>query len=132
MTPPVLPRPAVTLDCPQCGGPLAPVILDPETAPWLCNHCALGFWSAELSNAARKDWRPKERDFGFNARELRAACLRERTEARQRGTSLREDMVGQLSGAQLASAKAWLSQRPAAAAVLALVEAAIAAREAVK
>lgn len=50
--------------CPGCGGGLAPVVLDPQTAPWLCTRCHRGWWPGELLADHRVAWRRSQWDFG--------------------------------------------------------------------
>jgi ribosomal protein L37AE/L43A len=52
------------MTCPHCGRSLLPVTR-PETAPWLCLECHRGWWSAELTVAAKDAYRPEYRDFGY-------------------------------------------------------------------
>lgn len=78
--------------CPKCGAQLAPVALDPQTAPWLCAGCHRGYWAPELSTRAREAFRHGHDDWGIARPEwLRLAVTAERDEAEARGTSLRED-----------------------------------------
>lgn len=123
---------AYQTSCPNCGAQLAPVALDPDTASWLCAHCALGWWTAELGAEARAAWRPQHRDFGHGplARDIRAACHRERTEARTRGTSARLDQLALLDKATLDGLAKRLANRPGIEAFVAAVEAAVKARSA--
>ena len=67
--------------CPSCGAPLVhPEIADhtPQVAPWLCTGERLGFWNAELTEDARRRYRPHRRDWGPNARHIREAVDKER------------------------------------------------------
>ena len=48
--------------CPQCGGLLLAVEDQPDTAPWLCDRCHRGFWSAELSDQPREAIEPEQMD----------------------------------------------------------------------
>lgn len=70
--------------CPKCGRPLDPVDLGPETAPWLCPDCHLGFFNAELSVVARHLYRPRHHDWGRGtpARALREAVAKELADRR--------------------------------------------------
>lgn len=80
--------------CPNCGSSLSPIALDPNTAPWLCSHCKLGWWSTEITPQARAAWNGPSRSFHWsNAPAIRAAVDQERAEAQSRGASLRGDQV---------------------------------------
>jgi len=96
--------PAYLLDCPKCGRQLAPIAGDPSSAPWLCAPCGLGWFSAELSPAARSAYRPQFRDHGTDAQAqaIHAARDVELAEAHIRGTSARLDQIDSLSAGQLA------------------------------
>lgn len=82
-------------DCPKCGKPLAPVALDPDTAPWLCNECHRGFWSAELTDVARARYRHRHHDWGQGApaQAIRRSVQTEWLQAHARGASLRPDQL---------------------------------------
>ena len=82
-------------DCPRCGKELQPVALDADTAPWLCNDCHRGFWSAELTDVARARYRPARHDWGLGtpAQALRRSVQTEWLAAHGRGTSLRPDQL---------------------------------------
>ena len=99
-----MPGPSYLTSCLQCGGQLAPVALDPQTAPWLCAPCGLGFFSAELSPAARSTYRPLFRDHGTgpDADAIHATRDAELAEAHVRGTSARLDQIDSLTDGQLA------------------------------
>lgn len=88
-------QPLYALMCPRCGGPLQPVALDAQSAPWLCGLCRLGFFASELSSTARAAYRPLHRDFGLGPmrRVLSGLVAQERAGAESRGTSLREDQL---------------------------------------
>ena len=75
--------------CPNCAGQLYPVVLDPDSAPWLCVICRRAWWVSELSPEARLLWRHSHQDHGYGlpAKTLTQAREDERHEARQRGTS---------------------------------------------
>jgi len=92
-------NPLYLLTCPNCGGGLEPHAGHPDSAPWLCARCHLGFWVSELSAVARVRYRPRFRDYGVGKESiaLRAACLAERDAARERGTSCLEEHIGLLS-----------------------------------
>ena len=98
--------PQYLLDCVGCGQQLAPHAGDWQSTPWLCGPlgCNRGFWTAELTPAARKAWQPHSRDHGHSpeGQAIRDAMHAERDEARLRGTSAREDQLGLLSAAELA------------------------------
>lgn len=74
---------------------LLPVVLDPRSAPWFCLRCRHSWWAAELSETARKQFRPSVRDFGFGEplAQLQRDVTAEVDEAIARGTSCREDML---------------------------------------
>ena len=78
-----------TTDCPSCGRPLevAPIQFGPDTAPWLCNACHRGFWSAELTVEARASYRTKFHDWGQGSpgAAVRRGVLAERLHARAAG-----------------------------------------------
>lgn len=99
--------------CPKCGGQLAPVALDPQTAPWLCASCGLGFFAAELSPAARSAYRPQFRDHGTSAHAIHLARDAELAEAHARGTSARDDQIGILDDGQLAFVASRVNVHPA-------------------
>ena len=100
---PVVPAGSPTEPCPICGRPLAPVVLGPETAPWLCAGCHRGWFAAELSAEARAGWVSGQRCFHWRlAARLRAAVDQEVAAARQRGTSVRPDQLRHLSVAERA------------------------------
>lgn len=82
-------------DCPKCGRPLQPVALGPDTAPWLCNECHRGFWSAELTDIARGRYRPRHHDWGLGtpATAIRHSVQTEWLHAHVRGASLRPDQL---------------------------------------
>lgn len=90
-----LSNPTYRLTCPYCNGALYPVSFTPESAPWLCVICAHSWWAAELSETARKIFRPALCDFGIGEplATLQEAVLAERDEARARGTSVRSDQL---------------------------------------
>jgi hypothetical protein len=71
------------------------VVLDPQCTPWVCRMCARGFWTSELTNAARKMYRPQYHDWGFGpeAVQLRQQVTMEVVDAMMRGTSLRPDLL---------------------------------------
>ena len=86
--------------CPNCGAPLSPVVLDPDSAPWLCSVCHLEFWVAELEQP--KNWQPLLRCFGHAGLVARRDAVEaERQEAHRRGTSVRRDQLGLLDPGQL-------------------------------
>jgi hypothetical protein len=89
-------QPTYRLTCPYCNGHLYPAFFTPESAPWLCSICHNAWWAAELSEGARKMFRPALCDFGINFTmldSLQNVVLRERDEARARGTSVRSDQL---------------------------------------
>lgn len=87
--------PSYRTTCPKCDGALYPVVLDPESAPWLCVICRRSWWVAELLENVRPLFRRLEGDFGFNdgARTIARNVEKEREDARLRGSSCRPDMV---------------------------------------
>ena len=95
--------------CPNCGSSLSPIALDPNTAPWLCSHCKLGWWSTEITPQARAAWHGPSRSFHWrNAPAIRAAVDQERAEAQSRGTSLRIDQINLFDSTTLATLQAKL------------------------
>ena len=95
--------------CPLCNGALYPVVLGPDSAPWMCVICRHSWWVAELTADARKLFRAVYGDFGFgpDTDALRQAVEAERVEAVERGTSCREDQIALLPVAGLK----WLVSR---------------------
>lgn len=90
--------------CPSCGAELSPHVGSPDSAPWICNACHLGFWACELLEDARQIYRAWHRDFGVGSTSsLRIARVHELEAAEARGTSAREDQISLLSAAQLAT-----------------------------
>ncbi len=88
--------------CLACGGPLVPVALGPETAPWLCSACCHGWFVCELAGVGRASFRVSHRDWGHAAgRELAKVRDIELAEARQRGTSALPEHLALLDVAQL-------------------------------
>jgi hypothetical protein len=87
--------PTYRLTCPYCNGALYPNAFTPESAPWLCSICKHSWWAAELSEKARKQFRPNLCDFGYGQllEDLQNEVLAERDEARIRGTSVRLDQL---------------------------------------
>lgn len=81
--------------CPNCGQEMEVVVLGPQCAPWVCRMCARGFWVSELTDAARKMYRPQSHDWGFGeeAVQLRQQVTMEVVDAMMRGTSLRPDLL---------------------------------------
>lgn len=113
---------AYTQSCPACGRQLQPVALDPQTAPWLCNTCCLGFWVAELEQSHM--WHHTLRSFGHAGHAARRAAVEaEAAAAIARGSSAREDQLMLLSLSQLQAI-----QKKASGTFLALVTAAIKAK----
>lgn len=88
-------NPAYRVTCPYCNGVLYPAAFTPESAPWFCSICHYSWWAAELTEDARKQFRPALCDFGVGPKllELQEKVLAEREEARARGTSVRHDQV---------------------------------------
>lgn len=95
--------PNYRLTCPYCNGALYPAVFTPESAPWVCVICHYAWWAAELSEEARKRFRPALCDFGIGPglHELQEKVLAERDEARTHGTSVRSDQVQLLPLQQL-------------------------------
>lgn len=81
--------------CPNCGQLMEVVVLEPQSAPWVCRMCGRGFWCAELSDDARAMYRPEHNDWGFGAEavQLRQQVTLEVVDAMVRGTSLRADLL---------------------------------------
>ena len=84
--------------CPKCGAQLTPIAVHPDSTPWACYECHLGFWVSELSHEAREMYRHQLHDWGHGAapNALRAKVLEERNEARNRGTSALPEHLGML------------------------------------
>lgn len=58
----------VRTDCPNCGAQLAQVTAPgPDTPPYVCGLCRLGWWCSELSDTARQAWQPQTRTFRWDA-----------------------------------------------------------------
>ncbi len=92
----LLHTPNYRLTCLYCNGALYPVFFMPESAPWLCTICHHSWWATELSEQARKMFRPALCDFGINydlVDTLHKAVFMERDNARARGTSVRTDQL---------------------------------------
>jgi hypothetical protein len=91
-------NPTYRLTCPWCNGVLYPIAFTPESAPWVCVICSHAWWAAELSETARKQFRPSFCDFGWGAalEPLQALVEQEREAARARGTSVRSDQLQSL------------------------------------
>lgn len=87
--------PGYRTTCPWCNGQLYPIAYTPEAAPWLCVICSHSWWAAELSEEARKQFRPAFCDFGFGlaVEPLQLKVMAERDEARARKTSVRSDQI---------------------------------------
>lgn len=81
--------------CPYCNAVLYPAVFTPDSAPWICVICHHAWWATELSEEARKQFRPALCDFGYGMKlvELQEKVLAEREAARARGTSVRSDQV---------------------------------------
>ena len=107
--------PTYSTTCPKCGGQLAAVALDAQTAPWLCALCALGFWACELSSTARASFRPHHNDWGFGPERAGILTLidQEIAEAHTRGTSLRDDQFNFVEPSFLSALKARARTNPA-------------------
>lgn len=75
------------MTCPNCGTELRLVDrLGLDTAPWGCFVCNRGWWHAELTPVARRDWDPLTRSFTGAARGRVAAEVEdERARERQPG-----------------------------------------------
>lgn len=93
---------AYAVTCPACGGPLQPVALTPQDAPWLCaatSPCHRGFWATHLGVEGRKLYRKHHHDLGHGlaSENLMRRIELERAAAHVRGTSLREDQLSIVS-----------------------------------
>lgn len=88
-------NPTYRVTCPYCNGQLYPIAFTPESAPWACSICHYAWWASELTEEARKIFRPFYADFGFGPKtvELQEKVQAEREEARVRGTSVRMDQL---------------------------------------
>lgn len=93
------------LSCPNCGAQLQPVVLGPDSAPWLCALCHISFWVAELSGQARDAWQPTVKCYDWRARRemLDRATADEAAAASLRGTSALPEHLGLLSAGQLST-----------------------------
>ena len=88
--------PTYRVTCPYCNGHLYPAFFTPESAPWLCSICHNAWWASELTEQARKLFRPALCDFGidYGLRDtLEKTVITERDDARARGTSVRSDQL---------------------------------------
>lgn len=96
---------ALSTKCPKCQKALTPVALDPQSAPWVCNRCHLGFFVSELADSARAIFRPRHQDWGQGtpASAVRLDADAELDLAEARGTSLREDQIKKASTESLQS-----------------------------
>lgn len=90
--------PPYVLACPACGQQLEPHAGHPDSTPWICHHCHVGFWVCELTSDARARYRPRFHDWGHSkeAFALRDAVFAEREVARARGTSCLPEHIGLL------------------------------------
>ena len=83
--------------CPECGATLQAVVLDPDTPPWVCTICHLGWWVSELQTPVRSEWDSRTRSFHFRSLPaLREAITQERATAAVLGTSVRVDQLNLL------------------------------------
>jgi hypothetical protein len=105
--------PTYSYVCPGCGGPLQPLALDAQTAPWLCDVCHFGFWATDLGVAARKQWHGQGFTHGADSAQMHSDRMAEFAVAVTNGTSLREDQIGIASVSVLQSAMASASITPA-------------------
>lgn len=97
---PSAPTPSYPRVCPNCGGALGPVVLEPVSPPWLCPLCAHAWWVVELEAAA--DWDPSTRSWRrARLAHLTATRDQEHTAARERGTSVLPEQLGLLTDVQL-------------------------------
>jgi hypothetical protein len=89
--------------CPGCGQQLEPHAGHPDSTPWTCHNCHVGFWKCELSAEARAMYRPRFHDWGHSeeAFALHDAAEAERELARERGTSCLPEHVGLLESEHL-------------------------------
>lgn len=114
--------------CLSCGAQLQPVVLGPDSPPWLCGPtgCAHAFWACELSPDARRAWKPTRRSFHSWAHPVLDEGRRaEFVAAHRRGTSALPEHLPLLSVAQLQA----LSSNPRLeASFLSLVQAALKAK----
>lgn len=111
------------LTCLICGSQLQPVVLGPDSAPWLCHVCHRGYWVCELGDDGRRGWERKHRSFkGWAHVVLEPLRGAELEAARERGTSCLPEQLAMLQVAQL---QALLKQvrEPFAALVAAAVKA---------
>jgi len=82
--------------CPACGRLMTIpgiALVDPQTAPWLCQPCGRGFWHAECSPDARAAYRPRHHDWGYGSVALRATVDQERAAARERRCSVLSELL---------------------------------------
>lgn len=74
--------------CPICGADLQPVLLGPDSPPWVCVGDSRAWWPSELVEEYRKDFNPVLREFrGKARRELPQRIIEDRDNARFLGTS---------------------------------------------
>jgi hypothetical protein len=87
--------PTYRTKCPIDGFELLPVALDSTVPPWFCMRCRHSWWVTQLSEDARKQFRPAVEDFGYGPEleALEALVATEKQEAETRGTSCREDQI---------------------------------------
>ncbi len=95
--------PTYLTDCPRCGQQLQPHAGQPESTPWVCSDCKLGFWVEQLKRDARMHYRSHTHDWGYgdHVKPLRQAVELEIAHAVKRGTSAREDQLSILTVTQL-------------------------------
>lgn len=109
--------------CPNCGRALAHVVAAADTAPWLCQPCARGWWQCEVTAQAAKAWDPAVQSVPLEAATaLMESAEGERAAAVVRGVSVRPDMLPLLSKAEL---QAVAGRAGVAAGFVAVVQAAL-------
>lgn len=111
--------------CPNCGGPLTPVVLGPQTAPWACippnGVCARGWWVSELDPAVSALWRHGHGDFGTSPAAVQLVGVRDQEVAAAlvRGTSAVPEQLALLAAGTLTTLAADRHLSPAFAALVA-------------
>lgn len=72
--------------CLRCGSELTPHAGRPQSTPFVCHLCHLGYFPSELSREARNAYRRTHHDFGYHAHAIRDAVHADLEAAIHRGT----------------------------------------------
>jgi len=110
--------------CLRCGSELTPHAGRPQSTPFVCHLCHLGYFPSELSREARQSYRKSHHDFGYHAEHIREAVRHDLEAAIHRGTCALPEQLPLLSLAELE----FLMRHGIHADFLPLVKAAIAAK----